>query len=356
MHLRVVHRHIIVGHGDREVYIGRRSRLVASTAIVLGLHALVILMLVYAHPPLLELPDVDKDVIEAELYRPEPIPEPVPRPVIQTHELPKVQPQRQQAQPEPIPQPQPPTVTPEPYQPLPKVVPQTVEKLQNIKVPVVRTQDEPRLQSATSAAPTLQPEEAARPVITAKKKEDEALDTAKPQLATSAPDRASDLKLHDTPLPSVQAVAPSGLPAPPSQASAGGKASGAGAAGGAEALGPLRGGRSGVSQALQNHESCVDLQTRGKPVPPDCHMAALSDMKSLGPKADPRLQATVAAKEAYQRYKTQPGNTEYWKRVNGSPSPRFEPPEGPQPGAYSNPKDDKIMNGINVDPKAGKPY
>lgn len=364
---------ITVTVAGRRFDIGERGRLTGATATVLVMHMLVIWVLIANAPHPMDLPE--PEVIDAELYRVEPLPEPQPRqPPVQPveHTAPRQTPpqpaQQAEAQvpqpqtatsPQPVPAPQ---AAPVPDKSI-QVAPRDAESFQTVTKPTLSQRNDRAVQSNDRSIPTVAVEEPeTNPDATKKKKrEEEALD-ANPKLAQQHD--VSDLKVHETPLPSVaaSAPAPSGLSPDTSHLAssppAGGQSGAAGARGaaGVAAFGQLRGGRNGVTQALQNHESCVQIQQKGKTPPKDCEMASLGQMNGLGLKPDARLQAAAAARDAELRYKTQAGNADYWKRVNAGPQSRYEPPDGSKPGQYSNDKDERVMNGTNNDPKAKTGY
>ena len=377
MQVTLGHRVITITVAGRRFDIGERGRLTGATATALLLHLLIIWTLIATVPHPMDLPE--PEAIDAELYRVEPVPQP---------EQPKVQPVERvvprRTETEPVPQPQPqvqaqqpqtatapiPVPSPQPA-PVPDKSLQTVsrdsETFQPLTRQNVRTRTDRDMQSSDRALPSVAAEEPQTNSDAAKqkKREEEALD-ANPKVADRRD--VTDLNVHQAALPSVDtsAPAPSGLSpdqsrlasSPPNTGQAGGPSGAAGSRGaaGAAALGQLKGGRNGVTQALQNHESCIQIQQKGKTPPKDCNMVALREMPALGLKPDARLQAAAAARDAELRYKTQPGNAEYWKRVNAGPQSRYEPSEGGKPGQYSNPKDDRVYNGTPNDPKAKTGY
>jgi len=371
MQVTLGHRMIRITVAGRAFDIGERGRLTGATATVLLMHLLVLWMLIANAPHPMDLPE--PDVIDAELYRVEPLPQPdQPQPKPQPVE--RFTPRRTQPEPVPVPQAaqQPPqqaeqqtATAPQPV-PAPDksiaVAPRDTESFQPVTKPTVRPRTDTAIQSNDRAIPKVAAEEPETnpDAVKKKKREDEALD-ANPKLAASRD--ATDLRVHETPLPSVDASAPapSGLSPDTSHlasspAAGGQPGSGSRAAAGAAALGRLKGGRNGVTQALQNHESCVQIQQTGKTPPRDCDMPALGQVAGLGLKPDARLQAAAAARDAEVRYKTQPGNADYWKRVNAGPQSRYDPDDTVKPGQYSNDKDDRTRNGTNNDPKAKVSY
>jgi hypothetical protein len=297
--------------------------------------------------------------VDTTLYRPEPIPEPVP-PLHQLRQepIPAAPPvPRPEVEPAPSPQPQPsPQSTPQQaqIQPVPqptpqRVAPRQVDNVQAINTPTAKAiqQPQPTLQDAAANVPSVSDEPSPTPQKVKKKEEEQALD-AKRQMTAAAVPAPSDLNLHETPVPSVSVspVAPSGLtPNPASRLAAGG---GTPSAGGAAAPGGQAGtglkGRGSATQALQNHEDCVSRQTEGKPIPPSCKMKDYASMQSVGPRPDADFQAAAAQRDARRKYKTDPGNADYWNRVGHNPS-TFKPSENdhPTPGAYDSAKDQRVM-------------
>jgi hypothetical protein len=326
-----------------------RSRMAGSAVTVLALHALALWLLIIANPKALPYRELDTEpAIDTELYEfvpPEELVEPVP--VIRPREVVE-RPLEQQVQPEPQPKPEPvPVPQPQAAQQVAqetyKALPQTVNRPRDDFDPVPKLeamrQTDQALRAETAGPSIVEPD--TNPLATAKtkKKEEEGRIEARRQEAL-ATQGASDLNLHETPTPSIANIAPSGLAADTPGRSAGG---GTPPAGGAAAGGGLKGGRSGVSQALMNHESCVALQQAGKPIPPGCNMKQLVQMQGLGT-GDPAGRAhygpIVAKKEAYADYKRSAGNAEYWKRVTKVPSVQDQVDKGPAtPGTYSNQKE-----------------
>ena len=76
-------------------------------------------------------------------------------------------------------------------------------------------------------------------------------------------------------------------------------------------------------------------------------MSDLASQKAIGPKPDAGFQAAVAKKN----YKSKPENSDYWDRVVQVPSAKGPRDDGPKRGAYSDPKAQRMMNGLNTDPK-----
>jgi hypothetical protein len=325
-----------------------RSRMVVSAATVLVLHGLVLWLLIIANPKALPYREMDaQPAIDTELYEFVPPQEQIePVPVIRPREVePRPEPdvpEQPKSQPDPVPVPQPaPQVAQETYRPLPQSVNQTRDDFDPVKTPEAKRLTDKAVRSETLTAPQLQAERDARELakLNAKKREEEGRIEAQRREALAAPG-ANDLDLHETPMPAMPNIAPSGL-----ASDAPGKSSGGGVppAGGTLAGGGLKGGRSGVSQALINHESCVALQQAGKPIPAGCNMKDLANMKSVGV-GDPAGRAhygpIVAKKEAYETYKRTPGNADYWKRVNKVPTVQDQVDKAPAtPGTYSNQKE-----------------
>ncbi len=325
-----------------------RSRMAASAATVLALHALVLWLLIIANPKALPYRELDvQPAIDTELYefvppeeQSEPVPVVRPREVVDPSPEPEVQ---RQSQPDPVPVPQPaPQKAEETYRALPQSVTQPRDEFDPVKTPDARRLTDRAVRADSLNAPTLQTERDAQELakLNAKKREEEGRIEAQRREALAAPG-ASDLDLHETPMPAMPNIAPSGLASESPGKSPGG--GGAPPSGGAAAGGGLKGGRSGVSQALINHESCVALQQAGKPIPPGCNMKDLAGMKSVGV-GDPAGRAhygpIVAKKEAYENYKRSPGNADYWKRVNKVPTVQDQVDKAPAtPGTYSNQKE-----------------
>jgi len=323
-----------------------RSRMAGSAVTVLALHALALWLLIVANPTALPYRELDTDpAIDAELYEfvpPEEQVEPVP--VIRPREV-FERPVEQQVRPEPQPKPEPvPVPQPQAAQQTYKALPQPVTRPRDDFDPVpnleARRQTDQALRAETAGPSIVEPDTNPLATAKAKKKEEEGRVEARRQEALAARG-VSDLNLHETPTPSIANIAPSGLAAGTPGRSAGG---GTPQAGGAAAGGGLKGGRSGVSQALMNHESCVALQQAGKPIPPGCNMKQLVQMQGLGT-GDPAGRAhygpIVAKKEAYDDYKRSAGNADYWKRMNTVGKDKFDR-NPPSKGAYSNPKDARV--------------
>ncbi len=351
----------VTGNGlaDLRSMAGQRTRLAGSAATVLALHALFLWMLIAAHPSVMTLPIAPDEIPPVDLFEPIPPPEPVP--IERTQDVPDVQP-RQVQPPEVEPQPQPPVQPqvqpqtqpqsqPAPYTPLPKAVVTPRDTVDAVRPPAIKTVSDNRLKDAAVTTPTLDAEP--DPALKAKQQEADKVETKK-TLAVAAPS-ANDLDLHDAPLPVIKAAPETGLTdnkAKGATASAGGPP--AGAAGGLNGVG-LK-GRGAATQALQNHENCATKQVEGKPIPVDCNMKALARMNGLGT-GDPASRAyygpIVAKKEADARYKADPGNADYWKRVNAAPSPRYEPDDQPHTGAYSNEKDQRVLGSCGQSDSCG---
>ena len=322
---------------DRKI--NRRTRLAGATVVVLAMHVLMFWGFALTRPKVLDWEmHPPPDAIDVELYdvqKPEPKPELI---VIPKLRAPQPQVRNKQAAAEPQIAPKPQTV-PDPV-PVPVSQPQVVPK------PQVAPKPQPVI------APVPVPEVAPSPIIRAKpKKTDEPL-----QAKATAPEAVTvnDLNLHETTTPVPSLVPPSGLTPPASQQAAGSAAPGGGANGAAGKVdyGALRGGRGQVTQALQNHGSCVSIQIKGRTVPSDCKMKGLADMSPLGPPPNSDLQRTVAQKDAYLKYKTQPGNSDYWQRVNAAPDNNKHVPDPDlHKGAYSDEKNRRVINGLDTDPK-----
>lgn len=311
--------------GRIETRKGRTRQLGVSTAVVLLVHALMFWGFAVMRPKILNLPQPDYiETLPVELWEvppeispPPPVPRPVPQPAPEAQSAPE-------AQPAPSPQIIPkPSVTPAPV-PVPVPQPQVVPKPQPVAEPI--------------PVPVSRP----APALKAKHKDDDVLAKTSPADITAV----SDLKLHQAPdvvVPGI--VAPSGL----TDASQGSnqKASG-GAAGGGALQGFGLKGRGVITQAMQNHEYCISLQTAGKPIPPTCQMADLASHAPLGPRPDAGLQAAVARKDFDLKYKTAPGNSDYWNRVVHVPTAADHIDPAPVKGAYSSQKAQRTMGDCSV--------
>lgn len=331
-----------------------RSRMAGSAAAVLALHAVILWLFIIANPKALPYSEPIYDPIDAQLYDLVPPEERQPEqrqdefvPVVRPREVVEQPVERvvepdTRPQPDPVPQPQAaPQAAQETYRALPQTVNAPTDSFDPVQTPEARRLTDRTVQSKSLSAPTLEAERDAREVanLKAKKKEEEGRLEAQRREALAAPG-INDLNLHETPMTSMPSIAPSGLASDtPGQSSGGG----APPAGSAAAGGGLKGGRSGVSQALMNHESCVALQQAGKPIPAGCNMKALAGMKGLGvgdPAGRDHYGPIVARKEAYDTYKRSSGNADYWKRVNRVPSVQDQIDKGPATvGTYSNQKE-----------------
>lgn len=96
-----------------------------------------------------------------------------------------------------------------------------------------------------------------------------------------------------------------------------------------------------MQEALHFGNYCRGQQSRGEKPHPSCGLDDLASLSEIGPR-DP--DGVMARKDREQQYRTSPGNAEYWKRVNRSPS-NYRVDEPPNPGAYTNPKDQRGMSG-----------
>lgn len=346
-----------VAVGDNRVLLGRRSRIGMAVAFTLVVHLVLLLAITQSRTNDIDISMTYNNDVDTELYRPEPIPEPEPTPVhrLRQEPLPSTPPVAQtevEPAPAPSPKPQPVQARTEPSpapSPQIKVAPRQVDNLQAVNTPTAKAipQPQPTVQDTASNIPTVSDEPAPSATKLKKKEDEQALDTKRQMAAAPA---LSDLNVHEAQVPDVQAspVAPSGLTANPSSrlAASGGAPAAGGAAGGQGASG-LK-GRGTATQALQNHEDCITRQTDGKPIPPNCHMQDFASMQSTGPRPDANLQAAAAARDARLKYKTAPGNYDYWKRVGHDPSAYHQTPDHPTPGQYSSAKDQRVMTG-NVD-------
>ncbi len=354
--------------GDREIKVGPRSRLAASTAIVLLVHFFVFWGIASMRDVAYNLPDHEDPAppLEVEVYdihEPPPTPVPVikvePRPVETPPEpKPTPQPQQQQQQaaaPPPVPQP-----VPEPPAPQMAIKAQAVPQL-NLQRDQARQLTQTQLADSQNDVPLVD-----MPSHNIKKRKDEEAGLQKP---TSDVQSLNALNLHqatDAPPALAAAVAPSGLPAPGNPASGGPAGGGTPSAGGGAMAGLKNGqgivgkdmnGRGSLTQAMQNHDYCNQAVVKGKSPPPNCNMTGLSGQTNLGLIDRPDLKKAAAQRDANLKYKTGTGNSDYWNRVAGSPStgiqPNFRPDDGPQKGAYTDPKDQRVMAGGSTDPKSG---
>jgi len=325
-----------------------RVRLGMATLLVLLLHVWFLWLLIVAHPNpwnLRQPEDLD-DTPPVELWEPETPPEPLP-PVEQR--VPQVEPQPQRAQvepqprPEPVPQPAPqaqaappkPAVEPAPVPQI--VVPQMTPApvVSDINAPVVDTTSKPSISTRVKKKAASQ---------LAKKSDDD--------IVTDV----TDFNIHQVPadVPSVISVEPSGVPAPQGQATTaqGGQPGGrlgAMQAQGVPGAGTLGKGRGGLTQAMQNHDYCVAQQQAGKPIPAGCDMADLASMTNIPGKRVGAFDKALAK----QAYTAAPGNTEYWQRVNGVPVDPGKDDHMPKKGAYTNPKDQRVVGGCIDDSSCG---
>ncbi|MGZ3305703.1 MAG: hypothetical protein ACXU8U_07555 [Asticcacaulis sp.] len=360
----------VIASGDQRVVIDERMRWTVSTLVVLILHLLFLWALIGTRNKIADLPVRDEDIIQAELFTPQPPPvaevepvhrpKPVPRqkPRRQSRPLPVQRPQaqQQQAAQQAAPVPAPPAPVPVPVKVLPKIAPNPREDFDRPKTPVLQSRSDPSLQNPNLQAVTLEPE-AKTANIKLKKKEEEQLQ-ARSSMTAVVPD-AGDLKLHDAALSAVPTlVAPSGL-TDGAHIAAGASAPAAGGGGspglGADASngkGRLKGGRGALTQALQDHDYCIEMQTQGKPIPKGCDMKGLGQMAGLTRVLDPHMQKEADRHAFEQRYKTEPGNDAYWKWVNAGPSSQPGPRDDSAPGTYTSPKAQRDYGGLDPDPKS----
>ncbi len=351
----------------------RRTRLMGATGIALLLHGLLLWSLLTAQPKAWNIHEAQEedDIPPVELWQvqpePEPKPEPVkriqPKPVTQPEVKPAVQPENK---PEPQPQVKPETkVAPLPPQP---VVPPQVQTPAPPRVVIrqqpsetftapsrdqLKAESNPSLAKTDTAIPQVSADEPYQSIGKTKKKEEDQLKARTLDTAGSA----SNLNLHVAPLDqSLPSVAPSGLAPPDGGATkaVGGKTAsggrmgtvqlpGIGGAGGGVGLN----GRGSATQALQNHDYCVVEQQTGKPIPKDCNMKDLASMPALGMRPGNGMESTVRRKEAMDRYKSGPGNSDYWDRVNHVPRPEDHTDSAPKPGAYTDPKAQRAWGGTS---------
>jgi len=355
--LNASQRGYVIAINDRRVLIGERVRWALATTLVLIFHLVVLWVLILMPREPADLPDTDQDVIQAELYQPQPPPEPEVQPVLKVQLMPRPvaksapQPQKQtvaQAAPTPAP-----TPAPETAKPLPQVVNRPQETFDTPRNPTLQARADVKLQATQAPNQALDPESKTADVKLKKRQEEEL--QARQTLTASIPaDVAGDLKVHEAPSQSVQTVvAPSGL-TPDGTHLAVGAPPGAGIVGAGALAGGhgLKGGRGVLSQALQDDDFCLKAQRDGKPIPANCHMKSLTQMAALTTKLDPHLQKEADAHAFQQKYKTQPGNQAYWNRNNVNSRPGSQLGEGDdQAGAYTDSKDQRVMTGTDPDPK-----
>ena len=361
-------RGFVVAIDDRRFTVGEPAQRIFATTVVLLLHVVLLWTLtVTARPTIVFQDEDDHRVIQAELDEPVPPPEPerviplqlVPHPVTPPQPQPKPQPQ---PNPEPQPQPQkqaavapvpaPPQPTPVPDKPEPKVINRPQDTFDAPRQPVLQARSDVKLQNNQVSAPTVEPElQAANTRL--KKKQDEELQAR--QTAPAVVQNFGDIKLHEAPSTGIQTVvAPSGLTPDGTHLATGAPPSGGGAAGasGGKTGTGIKGGRGGLTQALQNDDFCLKAQREGKPIPADCHMKGLTEMAALSMKLDPHLQKEADAHAFQQKYKTSPGNDAYWKRNSVNSRPGSQLGEGDdQAGAYTDPKDQRVLAGSDPDPQ-----
>ncbi|ESQ90635.1 hypothetical protein ABENE_11730 [Asticcacaulis benevestitus DSM 16100 = ATCC BAA-896] len=314
----------------------RRTRLTGAVVVALGLHALFLWALLSSRLGVwdTDLAVIDEAPVLIELWDVPPLPKPEPVPVIEPVVTPReVEPQDTPQQVDETPQKS--ESAPAVVAPQPVVQPQVVKPI-TIQIPKEKPLD--------MTAPKTVADVPARPNIgaTVKKKTQEEIEAAKKDTAT----QVTDLNLHAVDsinMPALQKVQPSGL-APTGQAAApeGGRIGTVQLPLGSINGTGLKGGRGQVTQSLQNHDWCVATQKAGEPIPADCKMTDLASQPPLGPRPDKDFQAAVAKKDFDLRYKTTPGNDEYWKRVNHAPTSSDRKDDLPKKGAYSNPKDQRL--------------
>jgi outer membrane biosynthesis protein TonB len=296
-----------------------RGRLGVAVALALVLHALFFWMLISEHQRAWNIHQVwqsEDEPLPVDLWtpsEPRPQPEPVQVQAVKPHQVPPKPETQPKTEPEPQPQPQP-AVQAAPPQPTPQ--PQTQPE---VYIPAPNPDVKPL--TAPSATPAF---EAPREIgMTGKTKKKDRDDIQKADSAALG--QMSDLHLHQVPAdaPVLSAVAPSGLtPTVDAGGAAGGASAGSGAGrlGNVQLPGGVNGtglkGRGAVSQALQNHDYCVDKQIDGKPIPKDCDMPDL---------ANELARRNMIAK---------PGNADYWDRVNHPIQDPGHDDHRPRPGEY----------------------
>ncbi|MFT3995968.1 MAG: hypothetical protein QM667_01055 [Asticcacaulis sp.] len=108
-------------------------------------------------------------------------------------------------------------------------------------------------------------------------------------------------------------------------------------------------GQERLGRALRHGQDCRKALMDGTTLPPDCPSRGYVDAKPLPVKPGKQTywDAQVSANEAARRYKSDPGNVDYWKRVNGPDSPRYTPPDLPAPGVYSTEKQ-QMMHDVDA--------
>jgi outer membrane biosynthesis protein TonB len=310
-----------------------RGRMGAAVAFAIILHLFLLWALLAEHPHAWDIShswETEDQPLPVDMWTPlETRPQPVekatshPAPVHETPPQPQPQPKTQ-------PQPVPLTAPPQPVE-TPQAKPEVV-----IEVPAPNSNPLP----SAAATPVFDaPRE--MPMSLSTKKKDKKDDVQKLDTTVG---RVSDLNLHQvaTDAPVLDAVPPSGLT--PS-IKAGGAAAGAqgGGAGAGAASGGLNGtglkGRGAISQALQDHDYCVDKQINGKTIPADCHMPDMASAKSLGLKH----VADYDAELARRRMIAQPGNADYWNRVNTPIADPAHDDHRPRPGQYHDGKAARVM-------------
>ncbi|MGA9657605.1 MAG: hypothetical protein WBQ60_00690 [Asticcacaulis sp.] len=316
--------------GQRRYRLDYRTRLVASTGLVLVLHVLLFWVLISANADVWNIEQTydEPPPVVVELWRlPEPLPEPppekMPLPVPETP-VPVIVPREVQPQP---PQPQ---KTQPATQPSPQIAPNETKAATK---PIIF--DVPTSKPLDITAPKQIADLPSTPsVSTAVRKKVEEEIKAKDKNSLK---QVTELNLHEAKaadLPTLQKVEPSGLAKAP--------ASG-GRLGAMQPLNlngtGLKGGRGQVTQALQNHDWCVATQQAGKPIPDDCKMSDLSAQKPIGPRPDASFDAAVAKKN----FKARSENSDYWDRVTHVPGPGDKRDDVPKKGAYANPKAQRVL-------------
>jgi len=107
--------------------------------------------------------------------------------------------------------------------------------------------------------------------------------------------------------------------------------------------------REKLGDALRHGQACRKAMMDGTRLPPDCPERGYASAGALPvkPGRQPYWEAQIAANEAARRYKSDPGNVDYWKRVDGPDSPRYTPPDLPAPGVYSTEKA-QVMHDVDA--------
>lgn len=355
--------------GRKDIVVGPRGRLAFASVVVLIVHFFIFWGIASMRALPYNLPDQEDKAppVEVEVYDQIPPPPPIPRHVVEP--VPPVVPPKVEPKPVPQPQPQPQQAAAPPQTPQPQPVPEPpaaapslaikTQPMQKVDVQAeqARQMSDTTLAQSNVDMPTLAPE----PSKTRTKKRSDA--DSGIQGPASDVKSLTALNLHQasgSTATLTAKVAPSGLAAPsggPGSPSGGGPAGGGALANFNGGQGMIGKGRGSLTQALQNHEYCNTAVAKGKSPPPNCNASGLSGETGLGLVDRPDLKKAAAQRDANLQYKTGSGNAAYWQRVSGSPStgvqPNFRPDDHePGAGAYSDPKDQRVMSG-GGDSKSG---